>query len=189
MLHTTDVACALLALWFGMYGERGCDSCLVARTFDLTSAYRQVALSSEGRRFGCRRVFDLHSKCMRYFRSRVLPFGAVRSVHAFLRLSRAIWWIGVDGCGLLWTSFYNDFISFSRPALACCTENNTIETLFKLLGWSFAEEGDKCLPFDKVCDALGVSFDLRGSGDGFAAVGNTDSSFATTCRKSLRLEL
>jgi hypothetical protein len=104
-------------------------------------------------------------------------------------LSRAIWWIGVDGCGLLWTSFYNDFISFSRPALACCTENNTIETLFKLLGWSFAEEGDKCLPFDKVCDALGVSFDLRGSGDGFAAVGNTDSSFATTCRKSLRLEL
>lgn len=37
VLHTTDVACALLELWFGMCGERGGDSCLVARTFDLTS--------------------------------------------------------------------------------------------------------------------------------------------------------
>ena len=163
-----------------MCGERGCDSCLVARTFDLRSAYRQVALSSKGRRFACIRVFDLHSKCTRYFRSRVLPFGAVRSAHAFLRLSRAIWWIGVAGCGLLWTSFYDDFISFSRPVLASCTEN-TIVSLFKILGWSFAEEGDKCLPFDKVCDALGVSFDLRGSCDGLAAERNTDTRVQELC--------
>ena len=146
----------------------------------MRSAYRQVALSSKGRRSACIRVFDLHSKCMRYFRSRVLLFGAVRSAHAFLRLSRAIWWIGVAGCGLLWTSFYDDFISFSRPALARCTEN-TIVSLFKMLGWSFAEEGDKCLPFDKVCDALGVSFDLRGSCDGLAAERNTDTRVQELC--------
>ena len=178
VLHTTDVACALLALWFSMCGERGCDPCLVARTFDLTSAYRQVALSSDGRRFA--RVFDPHHKCHRYFRSRVLPFGAVRSVHAFLRLSRAIWWIGATGCGLLWTSFYDDFISFSKPSLSRCTET-TIEALFKLLGWFFAEEGDKCLPFGNMCDALGVSFDLSSSSSGFAAVRNTDSRVQELC--------
>jgi hypothetical protein len=50
-------------------------------------------------------------------RSCVLPFGAVRSVHSFLRLSRAIWWLGTVGCKLMWTSFYDDFISYSRPVL------------------------------------------------------------------------
>lgn len=103
-------------------------------------------------------------------------FEAVRSAHAFLCLSRAIWWIGVAGCGLLWTSFYEDFISFSRPALASCTEN-TLVSLFKIS----AEEGDKCLPFDKVCDTLGVSFDLRGSCDGLAAVRNTDTRVQELC--------
>ena len=163
VLHTIDVACAVLALWFGLCGERGLDPELVARTFDLTSAYRQVALSSEGKQFACIRVYDPEGKGMQYFRSRVLPFGAVKSVHAFRRLARAIWWIGAVGCRLLWTSFYDDFISFSKPAVMKCIEN-TIVSLFKLLGWSFVEEGDKCLPYDSVCEALGVSFDLRGSG-------------------------
>ena len=117
VLHTIDVACALLSLWFGECEEGKCDPTLVARTFDLASAYRQVALSSEGKRFACIRVFDPEEKCMKYFRSLVLPFGAVRSVHTFLRLARAIWWIGVVGCKLLWTSFYDDFISFCKPAL------------------------------------------------------------------------
>ena len=86
----------------------------MARTFDLASAYRQVALNSEGKRFACIRVFDPGERCIKYFRSLVLPFGAVRSVHTFLRLARAIWWIGVVGCKLLWTSFYDDFILFAN---------------------------------------------------------------------------
>ena len=73
VLHTIDVACALLAFWFSECEEGGCDPTLVARTFDLASAYRQVALSSEGKRFACIRVFDPEAKCMKYFRSLVLP--------------------------------------------------------------------------------------------------------------------
>lgn len=109
-----------------------------------------------------------------------LPFGAVRSVHAFLRLARAIWWIGVAGCGLLWTSFSDDFMSLSKPALVSCTAN-TVIWLFKLLGWSFAEEGDKCVPFASVCETLGVSFDLRSSGLGIALVCNIDSKVTELC--------
>lgn len=47
LLHTIDVACAVLSLWFGMCDEGGLDPKLVVRTFDLTSAYRQAALSTE----------------------------------------------------------------------------------------------------------------------------------------------
>ena len=74
------------------------------------------------------------------------PFGAVRSVHSFLRLARALWWLGVTGCCIIWTSFYDDFISFSRPKLVGSTEK-IVAALFKLLGWIFAEEGDKAQPF------------------------------------------
>ena len=64
VLQTMDVACAVLALWFGLRSEKGLDPELVARTFDLTSAYRQVALSSDGERFARIRVFDPESKCI-----------------------------------------------------------------------------------------------------------------------------
>ena len=114
----------------------------------------------------------------------MLPFGAVRSVH---RLARAIWWIGVTGCKLLWTSFYNDFISYSKPALAACTES-TVVTLFKLLGWAFAEDGDKCVPFADACDALGVFFNLGSSNLGCALVQNTEVRVAELCWGPSRLK-
>ena len=65
--------------------------------------------SRKGRDYTCLRVFDPSIGKVRFFRSSVLPFGAIRSLHAFLRLSRALWWIGVAGCKLLWASFYDDF--------------------------------------------------------------------------------
>ena len=87
------------------------------------------------------------------------------------------------GCGwwLLWTSFYNDYIAYSKPSLAKCTDS-TIVTLFRLLGWIFAaEEGDKCMPLSDVCDALGVSLDLSSSSIGFAFIRNTSSRVQELC--------
>lgn len=78
---------------------------LLARTFDLKSAYRQVGLSPDGRNYSCLKVFDPSVGKVRLFRSVVLPFGAIRSVHSFLRLSRAIWWRGTVGCQFVWTFF------------------------------------------------------------------------------------
>lgn len=57
------------------------DSALAVRTFDLASAYRQVGLSERGQQFAFLRVCNPHSKTVNLFRSMVLPFGAVRSVH------------------------------------------------------------------------------------------------------------
>ena len=120
------------------------------RTFDLASAYRQVGLKASGLPIS---GFTTPGRRRHVFRSLVLPFGAIRSVHSFLRLARALWWQGVVGCCILWTSSYDDFIAFSRPKLVGSTEKS-VTALFKLLGWIFAEEGEKAQPFDLHCTAL-----------------------------------
>ena len=100
--------------------------------------------------------------------------GAVKSVHSFLRLGRAIWWIGVVGCQLFWSSFFEYYIVFSPPALSKSSELIAF-ALFKLLGWIFAEDGRKCKPFSSSCEALGVSFDLSESNNYICKVSNTAS--------------
>ena len=122
VLHTVDVACALLSFWFSRCSSLSLDPSLVARTFDLSSAYRQVGLNAEGRRVGYVRVYNPKRCCWEIFQAQVLPFGAVKSVHSFLRLARAVWWLGVVGCFLMWSSFYDDYIVFSSPLLARSSE-------------------------------------------------------------------
>lgn len=58
---------------------------MAGRTFDLTGAYRQCAVVQEpqsDKLYGCR--------------MRALPFGAVRSLHSFLRFAFSIWSILVS---------------------------------------------------------------------------------------------
>ena len=84
VLHTIDIACAALTIWFGESYKHGTDpNTCGANLYDLASAYRQVALSPEGRQFACIRVFDPGGRRTKVFRCLVLPFGAVRSVHFF----------------------------------------------------------------------------------------------------------
>eukprot|EP00435_Cladocopium_sp_Y103_P008039 s5736_g2.t1 len=180
VLHTIDIACAFLQMWFSCCHRFNVSSALVTRTFDLTSAYRQVGLSTNGRRFAYLRVYDPGTKRLRLFQATVLPFGAVKSVHTFLRCARALWWLGVIACRLLWTSFYDDYICFSQPDLQNSSQL-TVAALFKLTGWLFAETGDKCKPFDECCEALGVLFNLSQSGMRIATVHNTASRIEELC--------
>ena len=88
--------------------------------------------------------------------------------------------MGVAGCKLLWTSLYDDFISFSQPA--CKVHRiSTVVSLFKLLGWTFAEEGDKCVPFSEKCEALGVRFTLKDSAAGQALVQHASTRIDELC--------
>ena len=45
--------------------------------------------------------------------------------------------------------------------------------LFELLGWDYARDGRKCVPFGVSCEALGVILDLEGSQRGVAHILNT----------------
>eukprot|EP00435_Cladocopium_sp_Y103_P071654 s1005_g38.t1 len=180
VLHTVDIDCAVLMFWFSTCQVAGINSLVSVRTFDLASAYRQVGLNEKGQEFAYLKVYDPAKQGAGFFRSLVLPFGAVRSVHSFLRLARALWWIGVVGCRLVWISFYDDFISFSKPILSGSTEK-TISLLFKLLGWNFAEEGDTAEPFSDQCSALGVLFDLTLAAEGKALIRNTAARQTELC--------
>jgi len=177
VLHTIDVACALISKLFTTAAHLGAHTELVVRTFDLSSAYRQIALNEEGRSVAYIRVFNPETGRWSLFQILVLPFGAIRSVHVFLRVARAIWWLGVVGCTIPWSSFFDDYIVFSVPALAKSTELS-VAALFNLLGWIFAQEGRKCVPFNSTCEALGVVLDLSESSSALAKVYNTQSRVA-----------
>lgn len=180
VLHTVDTAGALLCKWLSKRSECRLSPELVARTFDLKSAYRQIALSREGRDYSYFAVFNPTTGETCFFQSLVLPFGATRSVHSFLRLARSIWWIGVYLFRLLWASFYDDYILFSPPGLAKNAEQ-TAKSLLRLLGWIFAEDGKKAQPFSSMCPALGVVFDLHRSGEGCCFIKNTEKRIAEVC--------
>ena len=90
------------------------------------------------------------------------------------------------GCFLMWSSFYDDYIVFSPPSLARSAEL-TAGSVFKLLGWIFAEEGRKCKPFDLQCEALGVLFELGSSKAGVCHVTNTRSRIDEISMEILRL--
>ena len=161
-LHTVDIAASVIVEWLGLCSTLKVSPQLQIKTFDLSSAYKQIALNEAGRQFATISVWDPFEQRPRYFRSTVLPFGAVRSVHSFLRVARSLWWIGTVGCSLLWTSFYDDFLLLSKPELAKSADQAAV-ALFKLTGWLFAEDGRKSVSFGSCCDALGVSFDLKES--------------------------
>jgi hypothetical protein len=174
LLHTVDIAAATLIFWL-----RGCKNLqraasLMVRTFDLSSAYRQVGLSPAGRAFSYIRVLCPATGTWAFFQAQVLPFGAVKSVHSFLRLARAIWWIGTTACFLVWSSFYDDYILFSTPDLVRSSEI-TAAALFELLGWDYARDGRKCIPFSYTCEALGVLFNLDESAKGICKLFNATS--------------
>ena len=171
-LHTVDVAAAALLYWLNLRCAERKPSNLSIRTFDLQSAYRQVGLSKAGRAMGHICVYDPLTSKPRLFQCQVLPFGAVRSVHSFLRLARAVWWVGVVGCKVIWSSFYDDFIVLTQDALASNTEQ-CASLLFELTGWLYAKEGKKCMPFSKACEALGVLFDLEKTNFGKCSIRNT----------------
>ena len=74
----------------------------------------------------------------------------------------------------MWSSFFDDYILLSQPELARSSEL-AAASLFKLLGWIFAEEGRKCLPFGQECEALGVVFNLSKYEQSTCLVYNTES--------------
>ena len=107
------------------------------KTFDLESAYRQVGLSAKGRKVAYTRVWNPDTGSWAFFQAQVSPFGAVRSVHSFLKLARAIWWLGTTACWLVWSSFFDDYIVISTPSLSRAQEL-IASLLFKMLGWDYA---------------------------------------------------
>ena len=118
-------------------------------------------------------VFNPSTRSPEIFQLQAVPFGATRSVFSFLRIAHSLWWLGCSQLKLMWSNFYDDFVTFALSENTSNTEA-TVGLLFDLLGWNYATEGDKACGFDLKFSALGIVVSLEHCVDGFVEFCNTD---------------
>ena len=166
--HTTDVvASALLEMLKFCSGAS-----LLGRAFDMKSAYKQMGIHEDSLKVAFVSVFNPKLRRPEIFQLRAVPFGATRSVYAFLRVAHSIWFLGVKALGIMWTCFFDDYLTFSNEGL-CNNTAHTVDLFFRLLGWKYAVDGDKAQSFSASFTALGIQIDLSGFSKGFINFSNT----------------
>eukprot|EP00435_Cladocopium_sp_Y103_P073476 s702_g43.t2 len=169
-LHSIDQLCGLLNHSFEISSERHCD--VLGRTYDLRSAYKQFGLCEEDRNFLRIAVNRPGAEQPTLVGLNSLPFGAIGSVAGFLRVSFAVWWIGVFGLSLAWSAYFDDYSSLTRSELSSNT-HWAIATLFEIIGLDYAKEGPKAPPFSPTFKMLGLVVDLAGATQKRFEVGHT----------------
>ena len=150
---------------------QGCD--MHGRSYDLKSAYKQLGVSNSSMWANFVSVYNPYENKVEIFQFLAVPFGASRSVHSFLRIIKFIWYLGVKALKVPWSVFFDDFIVFSKPSTAECTDF-AITSLFKLLGWAYAESGDKASAFGTRVSALGIQIELESFARGKVFFSNTE---------------
>ena len=169
--HTVDVLASLLmqAMTSSPNTEEWC-----VRTLDLKDAYRQCAISTSSFPFSHIVVREPSTGLPKVFKMLALPFGSIKSVHAFLRIAHSLWFLASCALDVMWTNYFDDYV-------CCCARSEanhlsmTIHAFFHLLGWSFAETGSKAVDFDIMCKALGVNVDVSSMRQGTVLIDNTEA--------------
>ena len=171
-VDTSDVAAAMYSRLANNLLKAGRPAHILGRSYDLTSAYRQLCVSKRSSKFANIAVFCPEENRTLVFKQLCLPFGSRASVNGFIRCSRCIQWIALRCLVLPLTSYYDDFLAASSVALAKNTEDS-MSMLFQMLGWKYDLEGPKADVFSNSVSALGVLFDLGRTREGVVVVDNT----------------
>eukprot|EP00435_Cladocopium_sp_Y103_P062039 s153_g23.t1 len=150
-VQSVDELCSYIAYMMDHTSDSDFPS-LVGRTFDLKHAYRQFGVDEyhhELLKIAVKKPGSTYA----LFNVGALPFGAVGSVSAFLRISSCLSFIGTVGLSLIWTAFFDDFTAVGDEHE---TENLTfcVGALFRMLGVWFADSGDKAPPFTNFFSLL-----------------------------------
>ena len=145
---------------------------VVGRTWDLKSAYKQLAVREDHKRFAVICTIDPESNCVKIADVHSMPFGALAAVHAFLRCGEALKAVGRSKLLLVMTNFFDDFTVLS------CKANSkhvglVVSFMFKKLGWDVAQDEKKNAPFAEIFDVLGVRVDLSQQHLGLVSIWNT----------------
>ena len=144
---------------------------LVGRTLDLEAAYKQAAPKPEQLWARFIVVFNPALHQPSFFSTSALMFGSTASVYAFNRLSRSLWHIQTSLFAIWSTVFYDDYPTVETEQTSG-TARDCAEGLLRALGWKFATEGKKALPFADSFNVLGVSMHLQGTTQGFFELHN-----------------
>ena len=149
------------------------DEGLEAKCWDLAAAYKQVPLSDPAYHLDSYiAVYNPITGQPEIFQQKVLPFGSIASVTAFLRCATGIWLIGSAVLFLTWTSYFDDYLNFSKTSL-CKHTDICISVFFRLLGWDLSEE--KLVPYSQCCKILGVELVLSHAPMGSFWIQNTQA--------------
>ena len=167
-LHTLDVVAGLCLELLRVSPHQS----FVGKTVDLSSAYRQLGIAPSSHWVSYIAVFNPRTRKPEIYAMRALPFGASRSVYGFLRVAHSLWWLGVPALEILWSSFFDDFITLARESESA-TVGIVVEQFFRLLGWQISG-GEKDLPFRKCFKALGVEINFSNWCDGCVLFRNTE---------------
>ena len=145
-LHMIDTFVAVIKAYFEQMKGAMADSSLLAKTYDLKAAYRQIPVRKDHLKYAYFSIYNHELATVEIYRSRTLPFGAAHSVYSFLRLAKMLHFIACKGPRLLTTNFYDDFILASGPDLQDSAKN-CLELVFMFTGWEHAREGKKATSF------------------------------------------
>ena len=168
-----DTIAAMSAELMKALDEQGKSKALKGRSFDLTSAYRQLPVADSSLQWAKITAFDPESKRPACFQQYALPFGAKGAVVAFIRCARALQWIAHQLL-LVISCFYDDYVLVS-PESTCDNAERSYGLLLDLLGWSYDKEGEKSDRMSKQVSALGVLIDFSSSGSGQVFIDNTEN--------------
>eukprot|EP00435_Cladocopium_sp_Y103_P049576 s2642_g15.t1 len=170
-VQSVDELCSYIAYMMDNTKESIFPS-LVGRTFDLKHAYRQFGVD-EYHHDLLKIAVKKPGSTYELFNVGALPFGAVGSVSAFLRISSCLSFIGTGGLSIIWTAFFDDFTAVGDEHE---TENLTfcVEALFRMLGVWFADSGDKAPPFTKTFKSLGLLFSFEALKKGSFSLEHTE---------------
>ena len=174
-----DTIAAAIAKTMKVLRAHGKSSKLFGRSFDLKSAYRQLAVSDSSLKWARLAVYCPGDKKTHCFQQFSLPFGARASVVAFLRCARMLQWFAMK-LDIIVTCYFDDYVCISQPSLASNT-SKCFETLLDLLGWKYDKSGDKSDQMSETVSALGVLFDLSQTESGKLLVSNTEKRKADVC--------
>ncbi|CAE6970985.1 unnamed protein product [Symbiodinium sp. CCMP2592] len=179
VVHAIDRMAAMLSYAIDISTEGGAPLC--GRTYDLKSAYKQFPVTCADRdilRMFVNRPGQAEPSSVGL---NALPFGAIGSVAAFLRISMSVWMLGVLALRVIWTAFFDDYSVVSKESV----KQNTafaVQSLFNLLGLDYAKEGKKAPEFSGVFQMLGLVVDLSQFESRLVKIGHTDKRIAELTR-------
>ena len=117
ILHMIDTFVAAVKAYFGQMTSCSGDCSLVAKTYDVKSAYRHIPVRDDPLRYAYFCIYNHETGKVEVYRSRTLPFGATHSIYSFLRLAKMLHGVACRGPKLITANFYDVFILASHPML------------------------------------------------------------------------
>ncbi|CAJ1425255.1 unnamed protein product [Effrenium voratum] len=168
-VHNCDVVVGLAVSL--MRADSNCQGQqLLLRSWDLSKAYKQFAISLES-------LDDAYIALFRpgggheIYQAVVLPFGSVASVNNFVRCAFAAWTIGVRALKLPWCAYFDDYVCFAWESVANHTAM-VVRALFSFIGFQTAD--DKGCDFSAVCIVLGLEVSIGPWDRAIVKVSNTE---------------